>query len=1024
MKNLSVSIKNLLHLERPLPRSIADDLRLGNSKLLRLNEDFKDISSELRVWTFYETIDSQLSGVGADAASTGEVRFGAPLASIKSSLLGIWPEEVFSVDSDHANCASFGTKNPRTLAMFLADLSAAVDKAEALSGSYTHHPLHLKEHVRVELIGFYEDPDDEMESAIRLYFTKHSLADFLAKGPEKCLEERLKREKKRSLSRGHRPLSGHVVDASLGIWSGVKEVFKHGRSESHSSDKPEIVVHEPSVRPAPPTSSSMPATVMRRLQSLTVPSLVSHDSQRPSRSGSVSTTASEPILDSQKEKEMLAELDAQSLTGREAVEPLVRPDPRTRTFSLQDLAAGFSRPDPDRRRFMWIHLPFLDPLWVKEIFDKLAETHQQNYSRLFNHENWESRQVQGRHSQSQPSFIKPACNYLPAGPASSPRPSSSSMRSSPPDVNPASYLYLYMPYLHFDTYSNMIKRRNLIRRRLLHGRASPVPKEVGELESLELRVVWGHLGCDPPLNCRRTLDQYGYPSLQDTYARDDDQMLYKLTKKEPHSHPVGASLRRAETHHSFFSWDSHGRRSRTLGTTSSSGLRSVSKTGEDKSQVSRISQVDFGQEDLDVGEQRLREGNVLMVDQLWLWAIDTTSLVTFFPKRESSPKEGPLFQQADLRNSVYNELNGDLTGRTENALELAAFIVLHSVTVLLERSSHPDLEIFRIFEEAIGMLAEKMTMNLKGFRTQTYQELVAGVSGSDAETDDPDSSTSKSIKKRYKRELEKAQRENRENTSALLELRDMEDELNTLLRLFIDQEVVIEAMTGHYERPDLAPLTSNGRSYLKDALGRIKEYKATTVEMLKRVDTTKKDYEKLLEMAQRQAQVDDVRWSRIQTELASSQNLSVMIFTTFTVIFLPLSFFTGLFGMNTVEWQKDVPSLSFIGSISLPVSVALIVGTLVAAFSERVQGWFMYFYRHWKRGMKWWRDKVESMTPAAAKARRERKLAARERQERLEEKRKRERRAYDFWGAVRKERDAAYQIPVVNRMGPATLGGH
>lgn len=63
-----------------------------------------------------------------------------------------------------------------------------------------------------------------------------------------------------------------------------------------------------------------------------------------------------------------------------------------------------------------------------------------------------------------------------------------------------------------------------------------------------------------------------------------------------------------------------------------------------------------------------------------------------------------MFQQADLRNSVYNELNGDLTGRCENALDLAAFITLHAVTVLLDRSSHPDLEVFRIFEEAIGML--------------------------------------------------------------------------------------------------------------------------------------------------------------------------------------------------------------------------------------------------------------------------------------------------------------------------------
>ena len=31
-------------------------------------------------------------------------------------------------------------------------------------------------------------------------------------------------------------------------------------------------------------------------------------------------------------------------------------------------------------------------------------------------------------------------------------------------------------------------------------------------------------------------------------------------------------------------------------------------------------------------------------------------------------------------------------------------IVWHAVTVLIDRSSHPDLEIFRVFDEAIGML--------------------------------------------------------------------------------------------------------------------------------------------------------------------------------------------------------------------------------------------------------------------------------------------------------------------------------
>ena len=66
--------------------------------------------------------------------------------------------------------------------------------------------------------------------------------------------------------------------------------------------------------------------------------------------------------------------------------------------------------------------------------------------------------------------------------------------------------------------------------------------------------------------------------------------------------------------------------------------------------------------------------------------------------------DGRLFQQADLRNSIFNEVNADLTSRCENSFDLAALVALHAVTILFDRSSHPDLEIFRIFEEAISIL--------------------------------------------------------------------------------------------------------------------------------------------------------------------------------------------------------------------------------------------------------------------------------------------------------------------------------
>ena len=170
----------------------------------------------------------------------------------------------------------------------------------------------------------------------------------------------------------------------------------------------------------------------------------------------------------------------------------------------------------------------------------------------------------------------------------------------------------------------------------------------------------------------------------------------------------------------------------------------------------------------------------------------------------------------------------------------------------------------------------------------------------------------------------------------------------------------------------------------------------------------------MLEMAQRQAQVDDVRWSRLQTELASSQNLSVMIFTTFTVIFLPLTFFTGLFGMNTSEWQTHVPSLEFIGAISLPASLVMIVCSLVGAFSLRVQGWVRAAGKLVKSVLL---ALVQMASKLQPEARRLAKKKKRSDEKELAEARQRnsKERAYDFWAMVQKESAVAYQIPELNK---------
>jgi hypothetical protein len=72
----------------------------------------------------------------------------------------------------------------------------------------------------------------------------------------------------------------------------------------------------------------------------------------------------------------------------------------------------------------------------------------------------------------------------------------------------------------------MIRRRDIVKDRIAQGCSRPTPTEfVRPGMDMEHKVTWRYLSYDPPLNTRRTLDQFGYPNLLDTRARDDDQML-------------------------------------------------------------------------------------------------------------------------------------------------------------------------------------------------------------------------------------------------------------------------------------------------------------------------------------------------------------------------------------------------------------------------------------------------------------------------------------------------------------------
>ena len=75
--------------------------------------------------------------------------------------------------------------------------------------------------------------------------------------------------------------------------------------------------------------------------------------------------------------------------------------------------------------------------------------------------------------------------------------------------------------------------------------------------------------------------------------------------------------------------------------------------------------------------------------------------------------------------------------------------------------------------------------------------------------------------------------------------------------------------------------------------------------------------------------------AREQAEVAAEQSRAVMVFTIFTIVFLPLSFFSSIFGMNVREWSGTDTNLglNYIIKVMGSISVGVIFIPLLVAFN-------------------------------------------------------------------------------------------
>ena len=454
---------------------------------------------------------------------------------------------------------------------------------------------------------------------------------------------------------------------------------------------------------------------------------------------------------------------------------------------------------------------------------------------------WFSQHNQSRHASPHARFVRPSVKCL--LPKSSEKHVDTGISTPSSAIEDVQFV-AYLPYLHWDSFRNLQKRADIIRLRRKQLHARPIARDVASGKSMEHKLIWQHLTSDRPVHCRRTLDQYGYPSLRNTAVRDADQILYKRTKLDADA----PSHKDLSVKHRLQS-------SRTAAARQSS-LPNANDT----------------------------VAKVLMVDQLWLWIVDNKTVITFFAPKEKEDGDGGLWKEGDLRSEIYQDINGDYANQCEDPFDFAALAVYHAIKALLDRTTDPNLQVFRIFEEYISILTEQQTRSFKEFRNNHQYEKAKDVNA-------------------------QQHIDNRKDLDALLELRDIEDELNTIDKLIKEQQSCVSDMTKQYH--DLNARQgkgSNGIHFLYDIDQFLKEHKEQLEGMLKSAQAAQKAFTALLDMKQKQANIVEAHLAREQTEVAADQSRSVMIFTIFTIIFLPLSFFASVFGKFT-DSQRFLSSI-------------------------------------------------------------------------------------------------------------------
>ncbi|RWA03890.1 hypothetical protein EKO27_g11217 [Xylaria grammica] len=380
-----------------------------------------------------------------------------------------------------------------------------------------------------------------------------------------------------------------------------------------------------------------------------------------------------------------------------------------------------------------------------------------------------------------------------------------------------------------------------------------------------------YLSENPPLHPRRTLDQAFYWTLRTTKQRDCDQVVFRGTTAKP------------EDFHGF-------------------DLKAGKWPEEHKIQgpcpkcTSSI--------------QKL--SRVVMVDQLWMWILDANTIITCFPKRYGANKNDASGIHKSIRSRVEE------IGSVHTVFELGLIILDECSKTFFDRTKTLDRrpQVIDEFSKAIGNIMHKQTDAFGQLWWWTEQ---ASYVYSDKGYTDTSHLHMSLLDINPEGQLDREIEDIIEELDIMLHLVNTHDDI---LRKFIEQAESILNPTGKFSpqkgsqrriwRADTdSPLPDDERAYrcfkqkANEGQARARDYITELQKLRESAKKTAEDVEHLLSMKQQQASVFQAWQAMKQSDETIKQGRSIMTFTLVTIVFLPLSFLSSVFGMNNHEFGNN-----------------------------------------------------------------------------------------------------------------------